>query len=77
MPPRRKTRPPELWQPHEMPQSHQRCPRCLGRRRVDRPCPWRASRDHDRAEAKRFANGWLVARFPRLARTMPRASYSR
>ena len=35
-----------------------------------------ASGGHARAEAARFANGWLVAQFPQKIRTMPRASVS-
>ncbi len=66
----------ELWAPHELPVTHRRCPECLGVHRVDRGCLWCASGGHTRAEAARFANGWLVAQFPWEARSMPRASYA-
>ena len=66
----------ELWQPHELPVTHRRCRKCLGVHRVDKGCLWCASGGHARAEAARFANGWLVAQFPWKARTMPRASYA-
>ena len=77
MPSPRSMRQPELWLPHEMPASHRRCPQCLGVHRLDTRCLWCASGGHARAEASLFANGWLVAQFPNLARTMPRASYAR
>ena len=66
----------ELWKPEELPVTHRRCPECLGVYRVDKGCLWCASGGHARAEAARFANGWLVAQFPSKARTMPRAAYS-
>ena len=65
-----------LWRPEEMPASHRRCPACLGVHRLDTGCLWCASGGHARAEAARFANGWLVAQFPQKARTMPRAAYA-
>ena len=68
---------PELWTPEEMPVSHRRCPACLGLYRVDRGCDWCASGGHARAEAARFASGWLVAQFPWTARTLPRPAYAR
>ena len=67
----------ELWKPEELPVSHRRCPECLGVSRVDKGCRWCATGGHARAEAARFANGWLVAQFPGKARTMPRAAYAR
>lgn len=66
----------ELWRPEELPVCLLRCPECLGVHRVDTGCLWCASGGHARAEAARFANGWLVAQFPWLARTMPRAAYA-
>ena len=66
----------ELWRPEELPVTHRRCPECLGVHRVDKGCLWCASGGHARAEAARFAHGWLVAQFPWKARTMPRAAYA-
>ena len=65
----------ELWNPEELPVSHRRCLECLGVYRVDKGCLRCASGGHARAEAARFANAWLVAQFPRKARTKPRAAY--
>ena len=66
----------ELRAPRELPVSHRRRAGCLGVHRVDKGCPWCASGGHARAQAARFANGWLVAQFPSKARTMPRAAYA-
>ena len=66
----------DLWRPEELPVTHRRCFTCRGVYRVDRGCLWCASGGHVRAEAARFANGWLVAQFPSKARTMPRAAYA-
>ena len=66
----------ELWGPDELPVSLRRCPECRGVYGVDRACLWCASGGHARAQAARFANGWLVAQFPVKARTMPRAAYA-
>ena len=66
----------DLWRPEELPVSHRRCPECRGVYRVDKGCLWCGSGGHTRAEAARFANGWLVAQFPGKARTMPRAAYA-
>ena len=66
----------ELWAPQELPVSHRRCAECRGVYRVDKGCLWCASGGHARAQAARFANGWLVAQFPWKARTMPRAAHA-
>ena len=64
----------ELWRPGELPPSHRRCRECLGVYRIDRGCLWCASGGHARAEASRFANGWLIAQFPDRRRTLPAGS---
>ena len=66
----------ELWRPEELPVSHRRCPEWRGVYRVDKGCLWCASGGHARAQAARFANGWLVAQFPYKTRTMPRAAFA-
>ena len=64
----------DLWEPSQLQVTHLRCETCRGVYRVDRGCTWCASGGHARAEAARFANGWLVAQFPHHRRTMLRAN---
>lgn len=68
---------PELWQPHELPRTHAPCRTCGSFVRIDEPtCNWCAGVYHLRAEARFFANRWLVAQFPSKACNMPRASFA-
>ena len=68
----------QLWAPDELPPTHRFCNTCESYYSLESGagCTWCSSGLHARAEARIFANRWLIAQFPEKARTMPRASYA-